>query len=103
MARLRQATPICVSWGVGDTSTNGRPISEAGLHSEVAYLKGSLEAERGRVYSFRAEMSISRGRLAAMSSLAVRVETWVLKGSAPKPEVNDEDEQLGSRATSWIT
>lgn len=61
------------------------------MHSEIAYLEGCLEAERGQVDSFWSDMWTFRGRLVVLFNRVVRMEVWVRRSGTPKPKVNDED------------
>lgn len=79
---------------MGDTSTSKSLISKAIFHYEVAYLKGCLEVDRAWVNSLWIDIRVPRGRLVALSILAVISKMLVHRGGALKPKVNNEDEQL---------
>lgn len=60
--------------------------------SEIAYLQGCLEAERGQVDFLQSDIRSLKGRMVVMFNRAVKMDVWIHHIGAPEPVVNDEDE-----------
>lgn len=101
--RLQDTTLIYTGWCMGDISTRGMHISEAGMHSDIAYLQGCLEAEIDHIDSLRSGIHTFRGRLVVMSNHAIRRSCWYLTTVSPSLRLMMRMNGYTSCVTSWTT